>query len=141
MPGNVATPPKNFAPLGCRPVLYEAAGKPRGRELLVWRNGFRDLIYWEASMRHFLLAAFVSILVIIQLPASAHAECRTEYGAPTCAEYNTNGTCKRFERSEIEVCTGGKDESARVSPSTTYCYDCTSYNRDGSCRTTKKRAC
>ena len=92
-------------------------------------------------MRNIFIGIAISIGLLCQAATTtAFAGCRTVYGAPYCAETNANGSCKRMERSQSQVCTD-EGSGAHVSPPTKYCYSCTSNNRDGTCRTTTRYAC
>lgn len=83
------------------------------------------------------VALLVSAVSLNTTPA--RADCRTVYST-VCADYDDKGRCKRFEREEREVCTE-RNSAPHVSPPTNWCYDCTSYNNDGSCRTTRRYQC
>ena len=92
-----------------------------------------------AGLALLVVSAVVTASGVSLMSTAAFAGCVTKYRTE-CAKTDAEGRCKKYIRVSYEVCTDEKS-GAHVSPRKDECFECFEWNKDGSCRKTKKVSC
>jgi hypothetical protein len=86
--------------------------------------------------------AIVAASGVFLVSSDAFGGCTIKYQTE-CVETDDKGRCKRFVRVSYEECTEPRTPGGGVheTPGPRNCFECFEYNKDGSCRKTRKVSC